>query len=440
MKVSISGVRGVVGDSLKPSLICRFTRAFATYVGKGDIVIGRDTRRSGEMVEYAVRAGLLASGMSATTVGICPVPTIQLAVKNRRCRGGIAITASHNPAQWNALKFIKGSGHFLNQYQSEELLALYHQEEFNEVGTEKIRPFQHYSDAIEDHIREIKERIRPASGPRLRVVVDCCNGAGSVMSPGLLRELGCEVIELHCEPNGYFPRPPEPVPANLTDLKKAVIEHRADVGFAQDADADRLAIVSEKGEAIGEEYTLALCTLHILSHERGTVACNLSTSRMIDDIAGRFGCPVLRTKIGEVNVTEKMLEADALIGGEGNGGVIFPRVNMARDSFVAMTLILELMRERGQTVSQLTRLFPAYRMDKAALGIHPHRISNLIDDLAVIYSNEETNNLDGLKIERPDGWIHLRPSNTEPIMRVVIEAKDQATLKRYQAEIAEKIG
>lgn len=444
LKVSISGVRGVIGDTLKPLLLCRFARAFATYMGTGSIVVGRDTRTSGEMVKHAVLSGLLSSGMRVIDVDICPVPTIQFAVRKLQARGGIAITASHNPAEWNALKFIKASGCFLNAYEAEELLSLYHQEEFNEVGASRILSLDAYDCAVEDHLQRIIETIQPPLEPKLKVAVDCCNGAGSVMTPSLLRKLRCEVVELNCTPNGYFSRPPEPLPANLGELCRAVCEHKADIGLAQDADADRLAIVSETGSAIGEEYTLALCTDFVLPREKGTVVVNLSTSRMIDDIAKSFDSRVIRTKIGEVNVTERMQEEEAVIGGEGNGGVIYPRVNMARDSFVAVTMIVSLMRLLGEghcckPISEVTQLFPAYKMTKLRYEIHPHRIPTLLEKLESIYRNEEVNCLDGLKINREEGWIHLRASNTEPVMRVLIEARTEELLRAYEQEVAEQI-
>lgn len=439
LKVSISGVRGVIGDSLKPRLLCRFAQAFATYLGTGSIVVGRDTRTSGEMVKHAVLSGLLSSGMRVVDVDICPVPTIQFAVRRLSARGGIALTASHNPAEWNALKFIKGSGCFLNRYEAEELLSLYHQQEFNQVEAAQMVAVESYPHAVTDHLQHILDVIQPPRQPRLRVAVDCANGAGSLATPKLLRELGCEVIDLHCTPNGRFPRPPEPIPENLGELCRLVQECNADVGFAQDADADRLAIVSEKGVAIGEEYTLALCTYFVLTREKGKVVVNLSTSRMIDDVAALFGCPVCRTRIGEVNVTERMEAEGAVMGGEGNGGVIYPRVNTARDSLVAMTMILSLMRSLDKTVSQLTQLFPSYRMMKSRYAVDPHDIMDLLEEFKKVYKGEDVTLLDGLKINRKKGWIHIRASNTEPVLRVLIEARDEETLRAYQNEIGQRM-
>ena len=439
LKVSISGIRGVVGDTLKPALVARFSQSFAAYLGGGPIVVGRDTRTSGEMVKNATFAGLLSTGAGVIDVDICPVPTIQLAVRTLNARGGIAVTASHNPAEWNALKFIQSSGCFLNPYQAEELLNLYHQQDLPHASSSQIDSLSTYEGAIRDHVDLILNEISPALTPKLRVAVDCCNGAGSLMTPGLLRALGCEVIELNTTPDGRFPRPPEPVPANFTELSRLVRSEKVDVGFAQDADADRLAIVSEKGEAIGEEYTLALAVKAVLEQEKGPVVCNLSTSRMAEDIASAFGCPCYRSKIGEVNVTDLMREVGATIGGEGNGGVIYPRINMARDSFVAMALILELMRSSRKSISDLIGVIPGYEMSKSTYEVHPHRIANLLDEISEIYRDQELNTLDGVKIEREEGWIHIRPSNTEPILRLVIEARTGETLRKFHREFDELI-
>lgn len=440
LKVSVSGVRGVIGDTLKPLLLCRFARAFATYLEGGSLAVGCDTRTSGEMVKHAVFAGLLSSGMRVVDLGVCPVPTLQFAVRRLGMRGGIAVTASHNPAEWNALKFIKASGTFLNRYEAQELLSLYHQQEFISVPARHIQSVETYGPAVEDHLEEILAVIEPPAEPRFKVVIDCCNGAGAVAAPRLLERLGCEVVEIHCRPDGHFPRPPEPLPQNLGELCRAVKEEGADIGFAQDADADRLAIVSDRGEAIGEEYTLALCAYFILSRgEKGPLVTNLSASRMIDEVAARFDCPVHRTPVGEVHVAEKIEDVKAVLGGEGNGGVIYPRVNLARDSFVAMTMVLSLMRSLNRKVSRLVDLFPSYRMVKLRYEVHPHRMARLLEELREAYRDEKVTLLDGLKIERPEGWIHIRASNTEPITRVVIEARDEETLKAYQKEITQRL-
>src|ERR1051325_2943920 len=327
LKISISGVRGVVGQSLTPKLLTRFAQAFGTHTGSGTIVIGRDPRTSGEMVKHAVVSGLLSTGSRVVDIGLCPVPTVQLQVRHRRAQGGIAITASHNPAEWNALKFIGSSGLFLERGQARGLLGIYHQGEYTKVGGAELRTVEEVEGATDLHIKSILDSLGPLpkTQKKLRVVLDSCNGAGSLVGPKLIEALGAEVIPLNITPDGSFPRPAEPLPENLGDLCRVVREHRADIGFAQDMDADRLAIVSEKGEPIGEDYTLVLASLYVLGREKGPVVANLSTTSALGDVAQKFGCPLFLTKIGEVNVTDGMQQQHAVIGGEGNGGVVHSR-------------------------------------------------------------------------------------------------------------------
>src|SRR5215467_3772182 len=366
LKISISGVRGVIGQSLTPTLLTRFAQAFGTHTGSGTIVVGRDPRTSGEMVKHAVIAGILSSGGRVVDVGVCPVPTVQMQVRRRKANGGIAITASHNPAEWNALKFIGPSGLFLNAAQARELLDIYHQGEYTKVGGAELRKVEEIPGATDLHIKSILDVLGPLpqTKKKLRVVLDSCNGAGSLVGPKLIEALGAEVIPLNVTPNGSFPRPAEPLPENLVELCRMVQEHQADVGFAQDMDADRLAIVSDKGEPIGEDYTLVLASLYVLGHEKGPVVANLSTTSALGDVAQKFDCPLFLTKIGEVNVTDKMQQANAVIGGEGNGGVIYPRINFARDSLVGMALVLHLLAESGKTITQLIDQFPRYTVVK----------------------------------------------------------------------------
>jgi phosphomannomutase len=428
LKISISGVRGVVGDSLTPTLLTRFAQAFGTYVGSGLIVIGRDPRTSGEMVKQAVIAGLLSSGRRVLDVGMCPVPTIQLIVRHHRAQGGIAITASHNPAEWNALKFIGPNGLFLDAGQARELLDIYHQGEYTKVPSHEIRQVEVLAGATDRHIKTILETLGPLPrrDRKLRVVLDACNGAASVAGPGLIERLGAEIIPINVTPNGSFPRPAEPLPENLSALCTAVKEHEADVGFAQDMDADRLAIVSEKGEAIGEDYTLVMATSYILGREPGPVVANLSTTAALSDVVESFGCPFFLTKIGEVNVTEAMQREKAVIGGEGNGGVIYPRVNFARDSLVGIALVLHYLAETGQSVTELMGRFPRLSMIKEKLACPSDRIPNILRTLRRDYAKYPMDTRDGVKVTLPDGWFLVRGSNTEPIIRIVAEAGSEA--------------
>ncbi|HZT58236.1 MAG TPA: phosphoglucosamine mutase [Pyrinomonadaceae bacterium] len=446
LKISISGVRGVVGESLSPTLLTRFAQAFGTYVGPGSIVIGRDTRTSGEMVRQAVVAGLLSAGCRVVDLDVCPVPTVQLMVRQRGARGGIAITASHNPAEWNALKFVNSSGLFLTAAQARQLLDIYHQGEYVKVVGAEMRSVEALAGAVDLHVRAIMDALGPlpegaselttgggsgrAGARRLRAVVDSCNGAGSIVAPRLLEALGAEVVRVNTTPDGMFPRGAEPVPENLGALCAAVREHKADVGFAQDMDADRLAVVDERGEPIGEEYTLVLAARQVLSKERGAVVANLATTSVLDAVAREFGCPVFRSKIGEANVTEEMLRRGAVVGGEGNGGVIYPRVNFARDSLVGMALVLHLLASTGRTVSELVGELPRAFMVKEKLACRSDRIGRVLKAVRSRYTGLPQDLRDGVKVTTSDGWLLVRGSNTEPIIRLVAEAETEGCARR----------
>jgi phosphomannomutase len=446
LKISISGVRGVIGESLTPTLLTRFAQAFGTYVGARTIVIGRDPRTSGEMVKQAVIAGLLSSGCRILDVGMCPVPTIQLAVRHHRAHGGIAITASHNPAEWNALKFVGEGGFFLNTGQARELLDIYHQGEYTRVGGAEMREVAEAYGATDLHIQTIMEGLGPlpTREKRLRVVLDACNGAGSLVGPKLLAALGAEVITINTTPNGSFPRPAEPLAENLGDLCAAVKAEQADVGFAQDMDADRLAIVSEEGVAIGEEYTLLLATVQVLGKSPGPVVANLSTTSTLQEVVKRFGCRLFLSKIGEVNVTQEMQKRSAVIGGEGNGGVIYPRLNFARDSLVGMALILHLLAETGQTITELVNTLPRFAMIKEKLVCPSDKISVVLRMLREEYAAYPMDLRDGVKVSLPSGWFLVRASNTEPIIRVIAEAEREADarviIERVYSRVQECVG
>ena len=441
LKISISGVRGVVGQSLTPKLLTRFAQAFGTHTGSGTIVIGRDPRTSGEMVKHAVVAGVLSTGSRVIDIGVCPVPTVQLQVRHRRAQGGIAITASHNPAEWNALKFIGSSGLFLDAGQARELLDIYHQGQYTKVGGAEIRTVEEVAGATDLHIKSILDVLGPLpmSQKRLRVALDSCNGAGSLVGPKLIEALGAEVIPLNVTPDGSFPRPAEPLAENLGDLCRAVKDHQADIGFAQDMDADRLAIVSDQGLPIGEDYTLVLATLHVLGREKGAVVANLSTTSAVGDVAKRFDCPVFLTKIGEVNVTDAMRQHSAVIGGEGNGGVIYPRINFARDSLVGMALVLHLLAESGKSVTQLLETIPRYSIVKEKMSCPSQRIPVVLRMLRQEFAKFPMDTRDGVKVVTPDGWFLVRGSNTEPILRIVAEAKTEAQAKNVVAELYQRV-
>ncbi|MEW5947763.1 MAG: phosphoglucosamine mutase [bacterium] len=444
LKIGISGVRGVVGDTLTPELLVSFAESFGTYTGSGRVVIGRDTRTSGEMVRYAVTAGLASAGCEALDLGVCPVPTVSLMVRRLEADGGIAITASHNPAEWNALKFFRADGCYLNSHQAQELLDIYHQGDYVRASAGKIRQPRAVSGATDVHADAIIARLgRLPRRWKPTAVIDCVNGAGSTMAAPFLEALGCAAIAIHDEPDGFFPRPPEPLPQNLEKLCAAVRNAGADVGFALDADADRLAIVDEKGRPIGEDFTLAFAVDHILRRTKGTVVVNLSTSHVLDAVAARHGCRLVKTKIGEINVVERMKAERAVIGGEGNGGVIYPEINFTRDAFAAMALTLHYLAQRRMKVSAAAAALPPFRMAKGAVPCPSRAARPLIEFLEKKYEKSEPDLTEGIKIHYGDSWALIRPSNTEPIVRVVTEARTESAAKklnqRFMREIEEFI-
>ena len=438
LKISISGVRGVIGESLSPTLLTRFAQAFGTYAGAGTIVIGRDPRTSGEMVRQAVIAGLLSSGCRVLDLGVVPVPTVQLLVRQRRAQGGIAITASHNPAEWNALKFVGADGLFLSAGQARELLDIYHQGDYRKVSVNELRQVEKFDGALEAHIQAILSAV--GALPRaLHVALDSCNGASSVLAPQLLEALGARVTAINVTPNGLFPRGAEPIAENLGALCELVKSSKAEVGFAQDMDADRLAIIDEHGEPIGEDQTLALAARYVLGKTPGAVVTNLSTSQTMDDVARLFGCELHRAKIGEANVTELMQRVNAVIGGEGNGGVIYPLINYCRDSHVAMALVLHLLAESGQTVSQLVNALPRYAIVKEKLHCPSDKISAALKLVRQEFAAHPQDLRDGVKVTLPNGWLHVRGSNTEPIIRLMAEANDEAAARAMLENVLEKV-
>ena len=459
LKIGISGVRGVVGDSLTPALLVRFAQAFGTYLKGGQVAVGRDTRPSGEMVRAAVIGGLLATGCDAVDFGILPVPTLQIAVARKHLQGGVAITASHNPQEWNALKFIWTDGVLLYPHQAEELLNIYHQGAFSLLGEDGVGQASEGTGAIEEHLALIVEHtdVEAIRSAGLRVVVDCVNGAGSLLAPDLLRALGCrEVIVINGEPNGLFPRRPEPRPEHLQELADVVRETGADIGFAQDADADRLALVDETGTPVSEEYTLALAA-EVVASTAGPIplVANLSTSRMIEEVGERYGCPVRRSKVGEIHVVAAMRqEAQKFresgltnhpawaFGGEGNGGVIDPRIHYCRDSHRAMSLILEGLARVDKPLSEWIRTtFRPSAMAKIATPAPVSKIQQILIRLRRHYSDDgHIDDTEGIKVTWPDrSWVHVRPSNTEPVVRIIAEADTKEKAEAIAAEALEVV-
>jgi len=430
LMVSVAGVRGVVGESLTSEIACRWGAAFGTLLGAGArVVIGRDTRGSGPVVEAAVVAGLRGAGCHVRTVGVLPTPTIQLATRDSDARGGIAITASHNPLEWNALKFIREDGLFLAADEGRTLRAIV------EEGRPAVRHVAHDALGSEDaddgaaerHIDRILALPYIDAGRvarrGLRVVVDCGNGAGSFVTPHLLERLGADVTRLYCEPDGRFPRHAEPRAEYLGDLVNRVRETRADFGLAHDPDADRIVFVTGSGRALSEEYSLAIaCELILAATPAGVVVTNLSTSQMIDEIAARHGSRVERTAIGEANVSHRMRETGSVIGGEGNGGVIQPAVQLARDGPAAAALVLAGLAERAVSLDELVAGLPAFVMTKREVAVAELKLDELRRRLEEALGAGAVDGTDGLKITWGRRWVHVRQSGTEPIVRIIAEA------------------
>ncbi|HEX37357.1 MAG TPA: phosphoglucosamine mutase [Candidatus Cloacimonetes bacterium] len=439
---SVSGIRGIVGDTLNVELVLSFAKRFGVFTGRGRIVIGRDSRTTGKMLQQVVSAGLMSVGCDVIDIGICPTPTVLLAVENLNANGGIAITASHNPPEWNALKLINAEGTFLTPEQGREFWNIPEQE-FVDLDWEKVGSLSNYENAIDDHIRAILGldvvAVNEIREVHFKVVIDSTNGAGGLMSPGLLKALNCEVIELFSEPTGKFSRVAEPVAKNLTELEKVVKENNADIGFATDPDVDRLSIVSDKGKALGTEFTLLLAEKYILSQEKGCIATNLSSSMASEEIAKEYGIKVFRTPVGEINVAQAMKKHGCVIGGEGNGGVIYPNLHFTRDAPLAMTLILSYMAKTGKKISELVVEIPHYFMYKTKIEIDAGL------DFTTLESDIQKDNVD-LKIDRQDGikliaddyWIHIRKSGTEPIVRVIAESDTEEKSEKLCDKIITK--
>ncbi|MFC2167396.1 phosphoglucosamine mutase [Acidobacteriota bacterium] len=432
LKIGISGIRGIVGESLTPQLASSFAQTFGTYIGGGKVIVGQDARSSGMMIKNAVFSGLLSVGCQPVDIGICPIPSTMVLAKENPYIGAVVVTASHNPPEWNGLKFISGKGLFLNHLQVQEFLDIYHQGEFSWVNPERYKTPITENNPTSSHLQKLMDYLDVDSikKNKFSIVADCNQGAGLRLLPNFLELLGCKVIFLDQKNK----------PQDIPSLCREVLKNKADIGFAQDADADRLAIINEKGFPLGEELTLAIAVDYILSKKPGPVVINLSTSRAIEDIAFKYGAPLYRTKIGEINVVEELLHKKAVIGGEGNGGVIFPSIHPCRDSFTAIGLTLEAMSKSQKSISQLQESIPKYFMVKDQIKGSYEQAFRILRLLKKKFQKkEDISTIDGLKFDFKDSWLHIRPSNTEPIIRIFAEAKNQQKAKilieRFKQEI-----
>lgn len=446
LKISISGVRGFVPDSLTPEVCLDFAKAFGTYLEGGKVVVGTDPRASSEFIKGIIFSGLLHCGCQVVDIGITPTPTVGTMVRQLKADGGIVITASHNPLPWNGLKFMKGDGVFLNEAQANRLLKIYDQKNFREG---KPRGVAYDPQALELHQRNILKIISPGAirRRRFKVALDCCNGAGSVICPKLLKKLGCQVIAINCDLSKPFPHPPEPVPANLGELSALVKKSKVDIGFALDSDADRLAIVDNLGRPIGEELTLVLAARFILKKnpllpaKKRILVTNLSTTRALDDVAKELNATVIRTKIGEVHVSEELKELKGLIGGEGNGGVIYPPVGLNRDAPAGIALILNLLAAEGKKINEIVSTIPDYYLAKHKIACGSQdQVDEIIEKVKTAFKGNPLVTTDGVKILLPDAWLHVRASNTEPIVRVMAEARSREAAESLVRQVFEAVG
>ncbi len=452
---SISGIRGTIGgnygDNLTPRDVVDFTGAYAQWLIKNSIVqdksvvVGRDARLSGEMIQKIVMATLQGMGIDVIDIGLATTPTVEIAVMEYKAQGGIIITASHNPAQWNALKLLNGKGEFLSREDGDEILGIVKKNTVQYASYNHLGAITTKENALEIHIKRILgldlvdvDAIRSAN---YRVAIDCVHSVGGLALPGLLENLGVKHIEkIYCEPTGEFPHNPEPLPENLTDIVQVIKSKKADVGFVVDPDVDRLAIICEDGSFFGEEYTLVAVADYILANRIGDTVSNLSSTSALKDITLAAGAQYHYAAVGEVNVVEKMKEVNAVIGGEGNGGVIYPVLHYGRDALVGIALFLTYLAKSGIHCSELRKKYPDYVISKNKMELDARiNVDKILEEIREIYSSEIVIDIDGIKIEFNDGWVHLRKSNTEPIIRIYAESKGEEKANKLAFRIIEQI-
>ena len=451
---SISGIRGTiggaVGDNLTPLDAVKFAASYAKWQVKRNgnkkltVVLGRDARLSGELVSDIVEGTLLGCGINVINVGLCTTPGVEMAVISKKADGGIIITASHNPKQWNALKLLNSNGEFLNAQDGAEILDCVLKEEFDFVDIDNIGKVVCRTSYDVEHIDAVLNLplvdVDLVKKQNYKVVVDAVDSVGGIVIPMLLERMGVEVVKLYCEPTGNFSHNPEPLPENLTEIRKVVKAENADLGVIVDPDVDRLALVCENGEMFGEEYTLVAVADYVLSNTPGNTVSNLSSSRALKDVTEAHGCQYNASAVGEVNVTAKMKETNAVIGGEGNGGVIYPELHYGRDALVGVALFLTHLAKKQCKVSELRATYPNYFASKNKIELTPDiDVDAVLAAMKEKYSNEKVTDIDGVKIDFPEKWVHLRKSNTEPIIRIYAEAKSQEAADELAGKIIAEI-
>ncbi len=439
LMMSVSGVRGIIGQTMTPSLAVELGCAFGTHLQGGTVVVGRDSRPSGPMIQNALISGLLATGCRVIQLDIASTPATAFMVRHHKAAGGVVLTASHNPIIWNGIKFLTDEGLAPPKEQAERLFERFHRKDFQLVDIEGVHKPEIETAAADTHVNAVLATVdaEKIKAKRFKVVLDSVNGAGGHEGRQLLDALGCEVVHINGEPTGIFAHTPEPLAENLTELCDVVAREKADIGFAQDPDADRLVMVDERGTFIGEEYTLALAARYFFAAHPGPAAANLSSSRMIDDLAAQAGgpCAVHRSPVGEANVVEAMKANGCVFGGEGNGGVIDPRVVPVRDSLVSIALALQLLADAEKPVSALVAEVPAYVMIKQKFECTRERIDKVLVAVRRQYADQNLNDADGIRIDFDRSWVHVRASNTEPIIRIIAEAPDRAHTEKLINDI-----
>lgn len=437
---SISGIRGIIGCGLTPEITIKYINAFSKLIKGKKIILGRDGRISGRMISDIVSSVFQSLGYEVLDLGVVPTPTVQLGVEMFCADGGVAITASHNPIEWNGLKFLSRTGMFLSPDEYNQMMEHYQNDEKKYKTWNEIGKYSYINDFSEKHIQKILDlpfiKVEKIKERKFKVVVDCVNASGSEIVPLLLKKLGCEVIKINCELNGIFPHIPEPLPQNLTELSGKVIETNADMGLAVDPDADRLVIICENGEPFGEEYTITQAVKFILSIKKGNVVINVSTTRAVDDVVKKYGGVIIKTPVGEINVAKKMKETNAVIGGEGSGGVILPDVHLGRDSLVGIAITLQHLVDFSGSLSQLRKSLPEYFMSKDKIQLSSlEEAVTLLEKISDKYLNENITIIDGLRIDFENSWVIIRKSNTEPIIRIYSEARSQ----KEATELSDKL-
>jgi phosphomannomutase len=442
LMVSISGIRGIIGNGLDPEVLIKYTSAFADFCGKGTVIVGRDARISGEMVKNIVTGTLSAKGIDVIDIGIVPTPTVQYTVKTLGASGGIAITASHNPNEWNALKLLNSTGQFMTAEENIGLQKIISKEQ-TFVNWQKLGKITFNPQGLKKHMEDAanlkyidKEKIKKR---KFKVLADCVNGAGSFCIPDYLKSFGCEVVEMNCGKTGIFPRLPEPIPENLVETMKVVKQNKVDLGIVVDPDVDRLVLITDKGEPFGEENTITQAVKFLLYKEKGNIVVNLSTTRSVDDVTKAAGCKVYRSPVGEANVVKKMKEVNAIIGGEGSGGVIYPALHYGRDALVGIAITLQHLLEFGKPISEMKEALPKYFIAKRKIELMNADPDKIVSTLTEKYKGENINTEDGLRIDFEDHWVHFRKSNTEPIIRCVTEAKTQEDAEKYTDKYFDEI-